>query len=83
MTRVLRRWVGRLDEYDGWLLGAVFVLCLLGTLMVYEAGSFRPEALSAGQGSRHSASARSIIQCQPMSASAADRMIMPTRPGST
>ncbi len=49
MTRTLRRWLGRLDEYDGWLLGAVFVLCLLGTVMVYEAGSFRPEALSQGR----------------------------------
>jgi cell division protein FtsW len=44
MTRILRRWSGRLEEYDGWLLWAVFVLCLLGTVMVYEAGSFRPEA---------------------------------------
>ncbi len=50
MTRALRRWVGRLDEYDGWLLAAVLSLCLLGTVMVYEAGSFRPEALRAGQG---------------------------------
>jgi len=50
MTRVVRRCLGRLDEYDAWLLGAVSVLCLLGTVMVYEAGSFRPEALRAGQG---------------------------------
>ncbi len=48
MTRILRGFVGRLEDYDGWLLGAVFVLCLLGTIMVYEAGSFRPGAVTAG-----------------------------------
>ena len=50
MTRILRRWSGRLEEYDTLLLGAVLLLCIVGTVMVYEAGSFRPEALRAGQG---------------------------------
>jgi cell division protein FtsW len=44
----LRSLVGRLEDYDGWLLGAVFALCLLGTVMVYEAGSFRPGAVTEG-----------------------------------
>jgi len=32
------------DSVDSWFLGAVIVLCLLGTVAVYGAGSFRPEA---------------------------------------
>lgn len=36
------RW--RLDDVDSWFVGSVLVLCLLGTLAVYGAGSFRPEA---------------------------------------
>ncbi len=33
-----------LADHDGWFMGAVLVLCLLGTVAVYGAGSFRPEA---------------------------------------
>ena len=33
-----------LADHDGWFVGAVLVLCLLGTVAVYGAGSFRPEA---------------------------------------
>ena len=42
LTQQLRRW--RATSQDGWLLAAVLALGLLGTLAVYGAGSFRPEA---------------------------------------
>ncbi len=45
LSRAVRRL--RPQSQDAWFLGAVAVLCLLGTLAVYGAGSFRPEA--AGQ----------------------------------
>ncbi len=35
----------RPDEHDGGFVGAVLVLCLLGTIAVYGAGSFRSENL--------------------------------------
>jgi cell division protein FtsW (lipid II flippase) len=40
-----RRLLGpRPGSFDGWLVASVGALCLLGTLAVYGAGSFRPEA---------------------------------------
>ncbi len=42
LQRTLRRL--RPAGQDGWFLAAVATLCLLGTLAVYGAGSFRPEA---------------------------------------
>jgi cell division protein FtsW len=50
MARAIRSLVARLDDYDGWLLSAVFMLCLLGTLMVFGAASYRAEALSGTWG---------------------------------
>ena len=38
----LRPW--RTNDFDGWFVGAVALLCLLGTVAVFGAGSFRPEA---------------------------------------
>ena len=54
-TRILRRWsrVPACEEYDRWLLWAVFVLCLLGTFVVYGAGSFRPEAQGSPLGQQY------------------------------
>ena len=41
MIRQLRRYLPRLEEYDGGLLLAVFLLCLLGCVMVFGAGSYK------------------------------------------
>jgi cell division protein FtsW len=45
--------VSCLDECDSWLLLSVLILCLLGTLMVFSAASFRYEALNAEAGHFH------------------------------
>ncbi len=50
MNRSLRAAIGWLEDLDGWLLVSVLVLSLLGVIMVYNAGSFRPEALRTGAG---------------------------------
>ena len=50
MAKVVRRLVTRLDDYDGWLLLSVFLLCLLGTVMVFGAASYRSEAVSGPWG---------------------------------
>lgn len=50
MKRNLRAAAGWLEEMDGWLLSSVLALCLLGIVMVFNTGSFRPEALRAGNG---------------------------------
>ncbi|MFH1842889.1 MAG: FtsW/RodA/SpoVE family cell cycle protein [bacterium] len=41
MIKSVRRILPRLEDYDGWLLLSVLVLCSLGTVMVLSAGSFR------------------------------------------
>jgi len=46
--RLARFW--RLDDGDPWLLASVGALCLLGTLAVFGAGSFRPEAQAGSLG---------------------------------
>ncbi len=53
MSRKVRGLVSCLDECDSWLLLAVLVLCLLGTVMVFSAASFRYEALNAEAGHFH------------------------------
>ncbi len=50
MIRNLRAAAAWMEEMDGWLLASVVVLCLLGVVMVFNAGSFRPEALSNDYG---------------------------------
>ena len=42
--RLLRHQLHRIREYDRGLLLSVGVLCLIGLVMVYDAGSFRSEA---------------------------------------
>ncbi len=44
MTRRLREQLHRIREYDRGLLLSVGVLCIVGVVMVYDAGSFRSEA---------------------------------------
>lgn len=44
MTRGLREQLHRIREYDRGLLLSVGVLCIVGVVMVYDAGSFRSEA---------------------------------------
>lgn len=44
MLRTVRKFIPRLEEYDGWLLLSVFLLCLLGTVMVFGAASYRLQA---------------------------------------
>jgi cell division protein FtsW len=46
MIRHLRRWLPRLEEYDGGLLLSVFLLCLLGCVMVFGAASYKTRGLS-------------------------------------
>jgi cell division protein FtsW len=48
MISRLRRWFPRPEEYDGWLLLAVFALCLLGAVMVFGATSFQSRDQSGG-----------------------------------
>jgi len=53
MSKKVRGMVSCLDECDSWLLLSVLILCLLGTLMVFSAASFRYEALNADTGHFH------------------------------
>lgn len=53
MTKLLRRLLAALDESDIVLLAVVFMLCLIGTLTVFAAGSFRPEAVGGAFGQSH------------------------------
>lgn len=50
MTKWLRAAAGWIEEQDVWLLGAVLALCLLGTLMVYEAVSYEAGQRPDGPG---------------------------------
>lgn len=49
MSKALRGIAGWVDEHDGVLLGAVIILCLLGTVMVFEAGSPGSRPSDAGR----------------------------------
>ncbi len=53
MTRNLRRLLTTFEESDFLLLVAVGCLCLFGTLVVFGAGSFRPEAATRAFGPSH------------------------------
>lgn len=50
MSRNLRAAAAWLEEMDGWMLSSVLALCLLGVVMVFNTGSFRPEALQTSSG---------------------------------
>ncbi len=53
MTRLIRRLVFSLEDYDNWLLVSVFGLCLLGTVAVFGAASYRTEALARDGGNHY------------------------------
>ncbi len=53
MSRMIRSLISCLDECDSWLLVSVLILCLLGTVMVFGAASFKGEAIDPQWGHYH------------------------------
>jgi cell division protein FtsW len=50
MPKTLRGMIAFIEDCDGWLVASVLILCLLGTVMVFGAASYRSEALDQAWG---------------------------------